>query len=169
MKLKQVLGAIMNMLLRLTISCVVVVFVYRMAMYSYHFGYMVFNDTAREPSPGRDITIAVEIEDSVLDIGKTLESRGLIEDSKIFVVQELLSEYHKKLQPGIYTLNTSMKASEMLAVMGEDGEDTEETDDGMLPQTNLLPDAAPVEADIQTQEMDGQDTPQEAEDAPAGE
>lgn len=167
MKLKQVLGAIMNMLLRLTISCVVVIFVYRMAMYSYHFGYMVFNDAAREPSPGRDITIAVEMEDSVLDIGKTLESRGLIEDSKIFVVQELLSEYHKKLQPGIYTLNTSMKASEMLAVMGENSEDAEETDDAALPQANLLQDADPVEADTQTQQTDDEETPQEAEDEPA--
>lgn len=167
MKLKQVLGAIMNMLLRLTISCVVVIFVYRMAMYSYHFGYMVFNDAAREPSPGRDITIAVEMEDSVLDIGKTLESRGLIEDYKIFVVQELLSEYHKKLQPGIYTLNTSMKASEMLAVMGENSEDTEETDDAALPQTNLLQDAAPVETDTQSQQADEEETPQEAEDESA--
>lgn len=162
MKLKQVLGAIVNMLLRLTISCVVVIFVYRMAMYSYHFGYMVFNDAAREPSPGRDITIAVEMEDSVLDIGKTLESRGLIEDSKIFVVQELLSEYHKKLQPGIYTLNTSMKASEMLAVMGETSEDTEETDDAALPQ-----DTAPVEADTQSQQTDDEETPQEAGDESA--
>ena len=129
MKLNQVLGAVLNMLFRLAISCIVVVMVYRLAMYSYHFGYMVFGDAAKELSPGRDITIAVELEDSALDIGKTLEKRGLIDDARVFYVQELLSEYHKKLQPGIYTLNTSMKASEMMAVMAESSEETEESED----------------------------------------
>lgn len=57
---------------------------------------------------GRDITVVVEEGDSVYQIGKTLESRGLIRDAKVFVVQEKLSNYSGKLQPGTYILNTSM-------------------------------------------------------------
>ena len=129
MKINQVFGAVLNMVVRLAISCIVVVLVYRLAMYSYHFGYMIFSDAAKELSPGRDITVAVELEDSVMDIGRTLEKRGLIDDARVFYVQELLSEYHKKLKPGIYTLNTSMKASEMMAVMAENDEETEENED----------------------------------------
>lgn len=129
MKMNQVFGAVLNMVVRLAVSCIVVVLVYRLAMYSYHFGYMIFSDAAKELSPGRDITVAVEPEDSVMDIGKTLEKRGLIDDARVFYVQELLSEYHKKLKPGIYTLNTSMKASEMMAAMAENSEETEENED----------------------------------------
>lgn len=128
MKINQVLGAVLNTVVRLAVSCIVVVLVYRLAMYSYHFGYMIFNDAPKELAPGRDITVAVELEDSVMDIGKTLEKRGLIDDARIFYVQELLSEYHKQLKPGIYTLNTSMKASEMMAVMAASDEETQESE-----------------------------------------
>lgn len=131
MSLKQVLAAILNMIFRLTISCVVVVLVYRAAMYSYHFGYMVFADAAMEASPGRDVTITVEADDDVLDIGEVLERRGLISDAKIFLVQAYLLEYNDKLLPGMYSLNTSMKSEEMLEIMtqtGEDGSGEEETE-----------------------------------------
>lgn len=131
MSLKQVLAAILNMIFRLTISCVVVVLVYRAAIYSYHFGYMVFADAAMEASPGRDVTVTVEADDDVLDIGEILERRGLISDAKIFLVQAYLLEYNDKLLPGVYSLNTSMKSEEMLEIMtqtGEDGSGEEETE-----------------------------------------
>lgn len=131
MSLKQVLAAILNMIFRLTISCIVVVLVYRAAMYSYHFGYMVFSDAAMEVSPGRDVTVTVETDDDVLDIGELLERRGLISDAKIFLVQAYLLEYNDKLLPGVYSLNTSMKSEEMLEIMtqtGENGTGEEETE-----------------------------------------
>lgn len=138
MSIKQVIGAILNMLFRLAISCLVVVAVYRLAMYSYHFGYMVFNDAAKEVSPGRDITISVEMDDSVMDIGQTLASRGIVEDAKIFYVQELLSEYHGMIRPGIYILNTAMKPSEILAAMANKDENLNqegEASDSSVSQT----------------------------------
>lgn len=139
MRMKQVVGAIVNMLFRLGVSCLVVVAVYRAAMYSYHFGYMVFNDAAKEISPGRDITISIEMDDSVMKIGETLASRGLVEDAKIFYVQERLSEYHGDIQPGVYTLNTSMKPSELIAVMAAKDESLngEDSDDNQSPQNDV--------------------------------
>nr|MBQ8252236.1 endolytic transglycosylase MltG [Lachnospiraceae bacterium] len=129
MSLKQVLGAILNMVFRLSIACIVVVCVYRAAMYSYHFGYMVFADAAKEASPGRDVSIVVESGDDIMDIGETLERRGLISDAKIFVVQAILLEYKDKIIPGEYTLNTSMKADEMIELMaGVATEESEEDD-----------------------------------------
>lgn len=130
MRMKQVVGAIVNMLFRLGVSCLVVVAVYRAAMYSYHFGYMVFNDAAKEISPGRDITISIEMDDSVMKIGETFASRGLVEDAKIFYVQERLSEYHGDIQPGVYTLNTSMKPSELIAAMATGEEELTDQSNG---------------------------------------
>ena len=55
-----------------------------------------------------------------------LEEKGLIEDARLFVVQELLSAYHGEILPGIYDLSTSMTAEEMLAVMSTPTEETKE-------------------------------------------
>ena len=126
MSLTQVLAAILNMVFRLTISILVVMLIYRAAMYSYHFGYMVFADAAMEVSPGRDISITVETDDDILDVGNTLERRGLISDAKIFLVQAYLLEYKDKILPGVYSLNTSMKSEEMLEIMASAAEKPDE-------------------------------------------
>lgn len=127
--LKNVVLGILNILIRVSIACLVVLYVYRFAMASYHFGYMIFTDSAKEVTPGRDITVSVELDDSVMDIGKTLEQRGVIDDAKLFFVQEYLSEYHKKILPGTYTLNTSMKPSEMLQLMATNPDKDEDEDE----------------------------------------
>ncbi len=124
MSIKQVLGAVLNMIFRLSISCIVVVLIYRMAMYAYHFGYMVFADAAMDVSPGRDVSVTVETDDDIMDIGETLERRGLISDAKIFWVQAYLLEYKDKLLPGVYDLNTSMKTDEMLEILANSREET---------------------------------------------
>lgn len=129
MSLKQVFAAILNMVFRLTISVVVIMVIYRLAMYSYHLGYMVFADAAMEVSPGRDVTITVETDDSVMDVGETLERRGLISDAKIFFVQAYLLEYKDALCPGVYSLNTSMKAEEMLEVLAASADDESEEEE----------------------------------------
>lgn len=65
-----------------------------------------------------------------------LEEAGLIRDGKLFFAQLKLSAYAGKLQPGIYTLNTSMTGKEMIVVLasgnsedtGPDPADAEGTD-----------------------------------------
>ena len=46
-----------------------------------------------------------------------LQEAGLIEDSNLFIVQELLSAHHGKILPGIYDLSTEMTAGQMLEIM----------------------------------------------------
>ncbi len=123
MSLKQVLIALLSMIVRLVISCAVVVLIYRGAMYAYHFGYMVFSDATMEVSPGRDVSVTVETDDDLKDIGEMLERRGLISDSNIFRVQAILLEYKDSLIPGVYTLNTSMTSEKMLELMSATASD----------------------------------------------
>ena len=167
MKAKQVTGAVFNMIFRLVLSIIIILVVYRLAMYSYHLGYMVFADVAKEAEPGRDITIAVDTEDSTMDVARTLENRGLIDDARVFFLQEMLSEYQGKIQPGVYTLNTSMTADKMLAEMSanvpscdKEPEDAQTTD---TETTNITDDAtggtndASAETDTQPAETDSED------------
>ena len=171
MKAKQVTGAVFNMIFRLVLSIIIILVVYRLAMYSYHLGYMVFADVAKEAEPGRDITIAVDTEDSTMDVAKTLENRGLIDDARVFFLQEMLSEYRGKIQPGVYTLNTSMTAEKMLAEMAANApSDDEESEDAQTTDTENtnasddvsdgVSDAAedtPAATDTQSAESDSED------------
>lgn len=126
MSLKQVFIAMLNMIFRLVISCAVVVLIYRGAMYAYHFGYMVFADATMEVSPGRDVSVTVESDDDLKEIGEMLERRGLISDSNIFLVQAILLEYKDCIIPGVYTLNTSMTSEKMLEIMSATASDVPE-------------------------------------------
>lgn len=88
---------------------------------AYDFGYNIFYQQPMESEEeGRDVTVAVEEGDSVYQIGRTLESRGLIQDAKVFVVQEKLSNYSGKLQPGTYILNTSMTPDEIMEILAKE-------------------------------------------------
>ncbi len=131
---KKIIIGFLNAVFRLSVLALIVVGVYRLAMYSYHFGYMVFSDASKEAPPGRDIVITAENTEDVMELGRILETRGLIEDRKIFFVQERLSENHGKMVPGTYTLNTAMRPSEMIDTMAqnyvEDDAAAEEEDDG---------------------------------------
>ena len=88
---------------------------------AYCFGYIIFYQQPMDSEEeGRDVTVAVEEGDSVYQIGRTLESRGLIQDAKVFVVQEKLSNYSGKLQPGTYILNTSMTPDEIMEILAKE-------------------------------------------------
>ena len=88
---------------------------------AYDFGYNIFYQQPMDSEEeGRDVTVAVEEGDSVYQTGRTLESRGLIQDAKVFVVQEKLSNYSGKLQPGTYILNTSMTPDEIMEILAKE-------------------------------------------------
>lgn len=128
MDIKQVVGSIVETIIKVAALLFLISFVYDTAMKAYDFGYRVFAEEAMTTGEGRIISIYVEPDDSVMDIGKNLEEKGLIRDANLFFVQELLSENHGKINPGIYDLSTSMKSDEMLTIMAAEQEETE--DDG---------------------------------------
>lgn len=129
MDIKQLALSIVETVIKIVIAVFLIMFVYDTAVKAYDYGYRVFAEEPVSLGEGRIISIYIKEEDSVKDIGTTLEEKGLIRDAKLFIVQELLSEYHGKLKPGIYDLSTAMKTEEMLEIMAADPEDAEEDND----------------------------------------
>ncbi len=106
--------------------CLIVLLIY-MGQAAYHFGYDVFNQQAMSPGNGREITVVIQDTGSVLRVGKTLESKGLISNAYVFYVQELMSNYHGELRPGTYVLSTAYTPSRIMSIMaGEEEEEEEE-------------------------------------------
>lgn len=127
MNVKQLVGTTIEMILKVFLFSYIVFCIYKAAIAAYDYGYRVFAEPPMAIGEGRIISVYVENDDTTKDIAKMLQEKGLIRDSRLFLVQELLSENHNKIQPGIYDLSTAMTSQEMIAVMSEPV--TEETDE----------------------------------------
>lgn len=131
MNVKYLIGAVIEAIIKVVVVAAIVMFVLRTSTEAYNFGYKVFADEPVSASGGRTITVGIAENADVEDIAEMLEEKGLIEDARLFIMQEFLSAYHKKIKPGIYDLNTSMTAEEMLSVMSTSQEAAEENDQSM--------------------------------------
>jgi len=93
---------------------------------AYDFGYRVFTESPIDEAPGVNVEVTIEESMSAKKIGKLLEEKGLVRDADLFVVQYKLSAYSGEILPGTYTLNTSQTAKEMMIIMADQVEGTEE-------------------------------------------
>ena len=77
---------------------------------------------------GRTVTVTITESMTPMEIGELFESRGLVRDAKLFIMQYYLSEYTKDVGPGTFELSTAMTAEEMMAAMVVEKEETEDGD-----------------------------------------
>lgn len=94
---------------------------------SYTIGYQVVSNVPVAKENGVDVTVQITDDMSVMDIGELLRDWGLIDEEPLsFMIQETISEYHNKILPGTYVLNTGMTVDEMLKAMSPSDEEDEE-------------------------------------------
>lgn len=117
MKTKNLVGMILETVIKGGVLILIILFVYRTAITAYDFGFRVFAEEPVSVSGGRTITVSVAEDYTVKGMAKMLAEKGLIRDANLFMVQEFFSEFHGKIKPGIYDLSTAMTADEMMAVM----------------------------------------------------
>ena len=124
-KTNKVVFRFVSISFSILILLVVFIGVFKATTSCYDFGYRIFTETPVEAYPGNDVVVQISEGDSAFDIGKQLEEKGLIRDSELYVAQYYLSAYKDAILSGTYTLNTSMVAKEMMAVMSTPVEDEE--------------------------------------------
>lgn len=117
MNAKQLLGAISAMIIKTALAVVIIVVVFKLAVSAYDFGYQVFADIPVSDGEGRIVSVVVSEGQSSKELAKLLEQKGLINNAYVFYVQERLSDYKDKIQPGVYELSTAMNSEEMLEVL----------------------------------------------------
>lgn len=93
---------------------------------AYSFGYDVFNQHAASPGEGQEVTVVIKNDASVYQMGEALERKGLIEDARIFWVQEKLSNYRGQLKPGTYILSTAYTPDRIMQILAGAEEEAEE-------------------------------------------
>ena len=110
------------------IILIVLLATFYLSRMGYDYGYRLFTETAVEETPGPDVLVQIKQETSNWQIGKLLEQKGLVRDSKLFYLQLKTSAYSKSIKPGVYTLNTSMTPKEMMIVMSGQETQNDETE-----------------------------------------
>lgn len=89
----------------------------------YAFGHSIFYATAVEAEPGTDKTVTIPEGQTAKESVRLLHDVGLISNDLTVEIQ--LKFYNYTIQPGTYTLNTSMTSKEILQALNE--KNTEET------------------------------------------
>ena len=125
MDVKQLLGAIGAMLVKIVLSAAVIIIIFKLAVGAYDFGFNLFADIPMDEGDGRTVNVVISESQDTMDIAKMLEEKGLIRDAKMFYIQEKLSDYKDQIAAGTYELNTAMSIEDMLAVLGSNEEMTE--------------------------------------------
>lgn len=85
---------------------------------AYTFGNRIFNEKAMDTADNAkvvDVTISSGI--SAKKLASQLYDKGLIDDKAVFYFQVKLSDYKDKFVDGTYSLNTSMKPTEMMKIL----------------------------------------------------
>lgn len=81
----------------------------------FEFGVSIFTPTTVEDAPGTDIQVVIKPGLDAMDVARLLEDKGIIADYRVFWLQSLL--YECEIEPGEYTLNTSMTSENILEVI----------------------------------------------------
>ena len=109
----------MSIIIRILVYVLIVLALYYAAKRAYVFGYELFREEAKELPPGRDIAVVIPEDADISMIARILEAEGLIDDAKLFVIRERISDSHADPVPGSYILNTSMTGTEILEKIRE--------------------------------------------------
>lgn len=123
MKVKDATVRVISVSVKFIVVALVVFFLLRGAMFAYDFGYSIFMDeAAAAQGEGRDVEVTLLDGSGARDVGKQLESLGVIKDANVFYFQALIAGSSKDFKGGAYTFNTSMRPSEIMEILEEGSE-----------------------------------------------
>ena len=173
MNVKSLIASVVETILKVVLLAFAISYILKGITMAYEFGYKVFADEPMSVNNPKTISVGVAEGADVSDVAKMLEEKGLIADARLFRIQEFLSAYHNKIQPGYYDLSTGMTSAEMLQIMSEpsDNEETEAVPSTVTPSEEYTDEMSGDDSedfsnglidDIQLQET-GEDTGGEGE------
>lgn len=82
------------------------------------FGYRIFADRAKDaPGHGVEAMVRVREKESLKEIAKDMEAKGIVEDAFVFRVQLRCMDDYDKIRPGEYRMSSEMTPSRILQTM----------------------------------------------------
>ncbi len=103
---------------------IITLVIIRCAAWCYGFGHSIFYSSSVDKKPGRDVVVNISENMTDRSAAMYLYDRGLIVSEFSFIVQARVFNFD--MEPGEYTLNTSMTSREILKIL-DAGPKTEST------------------------------------------
>lgn len=126
MKNDSMIGGFLTTLFHIALVIIAVILIRDYAVKCYEYGYRIFKEPpVTTVGEGKTITITISEGVTPKSLGELLESKGLIRDSKLFILQYFCSEYREDLKSGTFELSSTMTVEEMFAVMAGADEEAE--------------------------------------------
>ncbi|SEK79967.1 UPF0755 protein [Butyrivibrio sp. ob235] len=121
---------ILDTLVKVLLVIVAVMLISKYASEAYTYGYNIYNQVPVSKYDTRTVSVSITDSMSVGEIAELLENRGIINNSKLFWLQERFSEYHGMIAPGTYELSPSMTPDEIIGIMSASSIAESEEDSG---------------------------------------
>lgn len=111
----KVVLRVLSISITVLFGVLVVCGLYQIGLKCYDFGYRVYTEPAVSQGSGTDALVQITDDMGTSELADLLEEKGLVRDARLFYLQAKLAGF--KLKPGVYTVNTSMTASELMEAM----------------------------------------------------
>ena len=125
---KEIVASVFGTAFKIIVAVLIIMFVVKYTGVAYEYGYRLFGEQPITSGEGRTVSVTIPEGADAKKVGEILETKGLIRDATLFVLQEMFSDYHDCVLAGDFELNTSMTADQMLAVLSTQPE--EEVEEG---------------------------------------
>ena len=118
---RKIVKVVISISYKMIVFALIVMLINYVGRAAFGFGKDIFNEQPFE-TPGQGKTVIVDIPEkpSIMQVAKILEKSGAIEDSKLFYIQAILSNYAKKFVGGKYEVRSDMTPTEIMSVITAD-------------------------------------------------
>lgn len=117
MKTSKIVLKIFSGTTSLLIIILLVFGVFTVGTMVYDFSYRIFTEESIDVVDGKDISVQVTKDMTGKEIGEILKEKGLIRSVFLFQVQYRISDFHDKIKPALYVLNTTMTPEKIIEIL----------------------------------------------------
>lgn len=116
--INKITGTIIGISGKLILYALIILLLAEGITRGYAFGHEIFFAKAMEAAPGTDKMFVIPEGQSTSETIHMLKEQGLIDNELAIQIQMRFYEY--EIQPGTYTLNTSMTSKDILRLLNEE-------------------------------------------------
>ena len=108
-----------KVIIKLLLYLLVIMLLIYVFILAKNIGYKIFSDQPKDSADSYAVTATIEVKEgeSMLEVGKDLESKEIIENAYYFDIAMRFEEKYSFLKPGTYEVSSAMKPSEILDVI----------------------------------------------------
>lgn len=117
MNLRKTSEKTLGLTIKISIYLILVIVLVTLGSQGFRFGEAIFSEKGVEKKPGREVTISISADDTLMDVAGKAVDAGLAEDKLVFYVQSLV--YEAEFLPYTYNINNSLPAEEIIEILSE--------------------------------------------------